>query len=169
MKMTLTGMGALASLLIGMIGTSGSALADTNTYAGALCEPLGTGQQFSRTISFGMGNPNPFASAIFVCPLVRDNLPAAFPFVSGAQVVVNDFTTTGLVTCTLTSKSAGGGTLAAQARSTTSPGVGIQTLVFGALPTQSTGYLTLHCVLPPRATAGGQGTSRVVSYRATEL
>lgn len=166
MKITLAGMGALASLFLGM---SGTALADTNTYAGALCEPLIAGQSFSRAISFGMGNPNALASATFVCPLVRDNLPAAFPFVSGAQVVVNDFTTTGLITCTLTSKAAGGGTLGLLSRSTTSAGVGIQTLVFGALPTQSTGYLTLHCVLPPRATAGGQGTSRVVSYRATEL
>jgi hypothetical protein len=166
MKLTLTGMGALASLLIGM---SGSAVADTNSYAGALCEPLFTGQAFSRTISFGMGNPNTAAAATFVCPLVRDNLPAAFPFASSAAVVVNDFTTTGAITCTLTSKAAGGGTLASQVRSTTSPGVGVQTLVFGGLATSSTGYLTLHCSLPARSLAGGQGTSRVVSYRATEL
>jgi hypothetical protein len=166
MKIKLAGMGALASLLIGM---SGSALADTNTYAGALCEPLVAGQSFTRGITFGIGNPNSLVAATYVCPLVRDNLPAVFPFVSSAQVVVHDFTTTGLITCTLTSKAAGGGTLGALARSTTSAGVGVQTLVFGALPTQSTGYLTLHCALPPRAIAGGQGTSRVISYRATEL
>jgi hypothetical protein len=167
MKIKLAGMGgALAMLLIGM---SGSAVADTNTYAGALCEPLFTGQAFSRTISFGMGNPNTAGAAIFVCPLVRDNLPAAIPLVTSAAVVVNDFTTTGAVTCTLTSKAAGGGTIASQIRSTTSPGVGIQTLVFGGLATSSTGYLTLHCSLPARSLAGGQGTSRVVSYRASEL
>jgi hypothetical protein len=166
MKTTLTGMGALASLLIGM---SGSALADTNTYAGALCEPLAAGQSFTRGVTFGIGNPNSLAAATDVCPLVRDNLPAAFPFVSGASVVVHDFTTTGLVTCTVTSKNAAGATLGAAARSTSSAGVGVQTLVFGALPTQGTGYLTLHCLLPKRAVAGGQGTSRVISYRATEL
>jgi hypothetical protein len=166
MKITLAGMGALASLLFGM---SGSAVADTNTYAGALCEPLFAGQAFNRTISFGMGNPNTAAPAIFVCPLVRDNLPAAIPLVTSAAVVVNDFTTTGAITCTLTSKSAGGGTVASQVRSTTSPGVGVQTLVFGGLGTFNTGYLTLHCSLPARSLAGGQGTSRVVSYRATEL
>jgi hypothetical protein len=166
MKITLAGMGGVLALLIGM---SGSAVADTNTYAGALCEPLLTGQAFNRTISFGMGNPNTAAAALFVCPLVRDNLPAAIPVVTSAAVVVNDFTTTGAVTCTLTSKAAGGGTLASQVRSTTSPGVGIQTLVFGGLGTSSTGYLTLHCSLPARSLAGGQGTSRVVSYRASEL
>ena len=166
MKMTLTGMGALASLLIGM---SGSALADTNTYAGALCEPLVAGQSFTRGITFGMGNPNANAAATYVCPLVRDNLPALFPIITNAAVVVHDFTTTGLITCTLTSKAAGGGTLGAIARSTTSAGVGVQTLVFGALPTSTTGYLTMHCSLPRRAVAGGQGTSRVISYRASEI
>jgi hypothetical protein len=166
MKMTLTGMGALASLLIGM---SGSALADTNTYAGALCEPLVAGQAFTRGITFGIGNPNAVVAATYVCPLVRDNLPTLLPVVSGASVVVHDFTTTGFITCTVTSKNAAGGTLGAIARSTTSAGVGVQTLVFGALPTSSTGYLTLHCSLPRRAVAGGQGTSRVISYRATEL
>jgi len=166
MKITLAGMGALASLLISM---SGSAVADTNTYAGAQCEPLLTGQPFSRTISFGMGNPNTAAPATFLCPLVRDNLPVAIPLVTNASVVVNDFTTTGAIFCTLTSKAAGGGTIASQVRSTTGPGVGIQTLVFGGLPTNSTSYLTLHCSLPARSLAGGQGTSRVVSYRASEL
>ena len=166
MKTTLTGMGALASLLIGM---SGSAVADTNTYAGALCEPLVAGQAFTRGITFGIGNPNTLAPATYVCPLVRDNLPTLLPVVSGASVVVHDFTTTGLITCTLTSKNASGGTLGALARSTTSAGVGVQTLVFGALPTSTTGYLTMHCSLPRRAVAGGQGTSRVISYRATEL
>lgn len=166
MKITLAGMGALASLLIGM---SGSALADSNNYAGALCEPLGFGQSFTRGITFGIGNPNANLPQTYVCPLVRDNLPAAFPFVSSAAVVVHDFTTTGLITCTVTSKNASGGTLGAAARSTTTAGVGVQTLVFNALPTSTTGYLTLHCVLPRRAVAGGQGTSRVISYRATEL
>jgi hypothetical protein len=165
MKIKLAGMGGVLALLIGM---SGSAVADTNTYAGAMCEPLFAGQAFSRAITFGMGNPS-LAPATFVCPLVRDNLPAAFPIIGGAQVVVNDFTTTGAIICTLTSKAAGGGTLGAIAKSTSSPGVGVQTLLFGALPTSSTGYMTLHCSLPARATAGGQGTSRVISYRATEL
>ena len=166
MKMTLTGMGALASLLISI---SGSALADTNTYAGALCEPLFAGQTFTRGITFGIGNPNSLATATYVCPLVRDNLPALIPVTSGAVVVVHDFTTTGAITCTVTSKAQTGGTLGAIARSTSSAGVGVQSLVFGALPTSSTGYLTLHCSLPRRAVAGGQGTSRVISYRATEL
>jgi hypothetical protein len=170
MKMTLTGMGALASLLIGM---SGSALADTNTYAGALCEPLVAGQAFTRGVAFGIGNPNALAAATYVCPLVRDNLPASFGFMSGAKVVVKDFTTTGHITCILTSRFAEGGQVGANGAITKTTGddekTGVQTLEFGPLPTSTTGYLTLHCILPKKASAGGQGTSRVISYRATEL
>src|SRR5262245_51283846 len=112
MKIKLAGLGALASLLL--ISMSGSAVADTNTYAGATCEPLLSGQAFSRTITFGMGNPNTAFPATFLCPLVRDNLPAAIPLVTSAAVVVNDFTTTGAVFCALTSKAAGGCTIASQ-------------------------------------------------------
>ena len=165
MKTTLKGLGVLASLLI---AAPGHVLADTNTYAGALCEPQSATTPFSRAVALGIGNPSGTTpSATYLCPLVRDNLPAAVPSVSAA-VVVNDFTTSGSITCILASRSETGSTIAASTRATTGPGVGIQTLTFATLPTTATGYLTLHCMVPATATAVGQGTSRVISYRATE-
>ena len=166
MKMTLTGMGALASLLIGM---SGDALADTNTYGAYQWEPLNLAHPFSRGVAFGIGNPSTTVAATYICPLVRDNLPALLPLASAA-VVVQDFTTSGAISCTFTSRSLTGGQLGTSTRVTSSPGVGVQTLpAFAALPTSSTGFTTLHCTVPRRATAVGQGTSRVISYRATEV
>jgi hypothetical protein len=167
MKMTLKGMGAAASLLIGI---SGHVLADTNTYAGALCEPLSAATPFTRSTSLGIGNPSSTSSASYLCPLVRDNLPALLPL---AQVVVRvrDFTTSGEIICNLTSRNQDGVSIGGNTQRT-GPDLGItgfRSLTFAPVPTVLTGYLTLFCTVPRNPLAVGQGVSRVISYRAAEL
>jgi hypothetical protein len=170
MKMTLKAMGAIASLLIGL---SGHALADTNTYAGVLCEPISAATPFQRSTSFGMGNPSSTFPATYLCPLVRDNLPALLPLAQ-ATVRVRDFTTSGEIVCNLTSRNQDGVSLGGSTKKTSElPGglgfVGFTSLTFAPLPTVLTGYLTLSCTLPRNPLSPGQGTSRVISYRAAEL
>ncbi|MGQ0620948.1 MAG: hypothetical protein ACT4QA_13660 [Panacagrimonas sp.] len=161
----------IAALSFPMLALSGGAQAgDVKNLSGAHCDPIGPSTSFTRSVSGGISNDDTSSSLTVLCPIVRDNNIGRNPATTtGSFVVVTDNSSTGDVSCTLSSRSQLGGTQSSQSVSTSGQNSAPVVKTFSSVSSATNGYYVLSCTIPARSTAAGQGTSRVITYGISEF
>lgn len=151
------------SLILAIISasalTSTSALAD-NTYAGNNC--LTHEEEMTRSGS-KLQNISTVSAHTVACPVVRET--SALSGLDTATVWVVDQNFTSDITCTVTSRSNSGGSVAFSSDSSSGTNAAVQALSIGSLSVAVLGHYTMYCTVP--AEFSGQRSS-IVSYLIDE-